>query len=117
MPYGAVLYANSRATCCKAAWALELPARASCKLTDNAVCFSWALIVSGFCPVVVLEDLQSDPSTYTCRSHGLKSGDSPGVSDLNCWEAFHSELLSEFLVRFLGGVHLGQGDSLLLQRP
>ena len=117
MLYGAVLCANARATCSKAAWALRPLARASCKLTDNAVCFSWALIVSGLCPVVVLEDLQSNPSTYICRSHCLRSGDSPGMSDLDCWEAFHSELLSEFLVRFLSGVHLGQGDSLLLQRP
>ena len=47
----------------KAAWAIEPLARASCILTDNAVCFSRALIVSGLCPVVVLEDLQSNPSS------------------------------------------------------
>jgi len=64
MLYEAVLYPHARATCCKAAWALEPLARASCKLTDNAVCFSWALIISGLCPVVVLEDLQSNPSSY-----------------------------------------------------
>ena len=38
-------------------------------------------------------------------------------SDLDSWEALYSKFFSKCLVRFFGGVHLGQGDTLSLQRP